>query len=91
LPRLAIIPDLLTLETLTGVRTLVDKHLPAEYRSKFNWRHLAGMTHLPGQHSLATPHERCVQIIARIKGKRWPDLSIGPHRQKYSSVYAGDG
>jgi hypothetical protein len=39
LPRPVIVPDLLTLETLAHVRTLVDKHLPAEYRAKFSWRH----------------------------------------------------
>jgi hypothetical protein len=37
------IPDVLTLETLADVRVLVEKHLPAEYRSKFIWRHLAGL------------------------------------------------
>jgi hypothetical protein len=34
---------LVTLETLADVRTLVEKHLPAEYRSKFTWRKLAGL------------------------------------------------
>jgi hypothetical protein len=43
LPRPIIIPDVLTLETLADVRTLVEKHLPAEYRSKFTWRQLAGL------------------------------------------------
>lgn len=43
LPRPLTIPDVLTLETLTDVRTLVEKHLPAEYRSKFTWRQLAGL------------------------------------------------
>jgi hypothetical protein len=33
----------LTLETLADVRALVEKHLPAEYRSKFIWRQLAGL------------------------------------------------
>jgi hypothetical protein len=33
----------LTLETLADVRTLVEKHLPAEYRSKFTWRQFAGL------------------------------------------------
>jgi hypothetical protein len=43
LPRPLIIPDPLTLETLAEVRALVEKHLPAEYRTKFTWRHLAGL------------------------------------------------
>jgi hypothetical protein len=43
LPRPLTIPDILTLETLEDVRVLVEKHLPAEYRSKFTWRHFAGL------------------------------------------------
>ena len=43
LPRPLTIPDVLTLETLADVRTLVEKHLPAEYRSKFTWRQFAGL------------------------------------------------
>jgi hypothetical protein len=43
LPRPIIIPDVLTLETLADVRALVEKHLPAEYRSKFTWRQFAGL------------------------------------------------
>jgi hypothetical protein len=31
------------LATLADVRTLVEKHLPVEYRRKFIWRHLAGL------------------------------------------------
>jgi hypothetical protein len=43
-PRPAVYPaDVLTLETLADVRALVEKHLPAEYRSKFIWRQLAGL------------------------------------------------
>jgi hypothetical protein len=42
-PRPIIILDVLTLETLGDVRGLVEKHLPAEYRSKFTWRQLAGL------------------------------------------------
>jgi hypothetical protein len=35
LPRPLTIPDVLTLQTLADVRVLVEKHLPAEYRSKW--------------------------------------------------------
>jgi hypothetical protein len=38
-----VIPDVMELETLADVRTLVEKHLPKEYRSKFTWRQLAGL------------------------------------------------
>ena len=43
LPRPLTIPDLLTLETLADARALVEKHLPAEYRSKFTLRQLPGL------------------------------------------------
>jgi hypothetical protein len=43
LPRPIIIPDVMELSTLADVRVLVEKHLPAEYRSKFSWRQLAGL------------------------------------------------
>ena len=38
LPRPLTNPDVLTLETLADVRALVEKHLPAEYRSKLLFR-----------------------------------------------------
>ena len=43
MPRPIIIPDVMELATLADVRILVEKHLPAEYRSKFTWRQLAGL------------------------------------------------
>ena len=43
MPRPIIIPDVMELATLADVRILVEKHPPAEYRSKFTWRQLAGL------------------------------------------------
>ena len=45
------------LTTLADVRMLVEKHLPAEYRSKFTWRHLAGLLKraAEGQQNVADP------------------------------------
>ena len=43
LPRPIIIPQVMKVATLDDVRRLVDKHLPAEYRSKFAWRKLAAL------------------------------------------------
>ena len=43
LARPIIIPNVMELTTLADVRALVEKHLPAEYRSKFTWRQLAGL------------------------------------------------
>ena len=42
MPRPITIPDVMELATLPDVRILVEKHLPAEYRSKFTWRQFAG-------------------------------------------------
>ena len=43
MPRPIIIPDVMELTTPADVRALVEKHLPAEYRSKFTRRQLAGL------------------------------------------------
>jgi hypothetical protein len=37
------VKKVMKLATLDDVRRLVDKHLPAEYRSKFAWRKLAAL------------------------------------------------
>jgi hypothetical protein len=41
LPRPLAIPDVMTLTTLGDVRTLIEKHLPAHFRDKATWRHVA--------------------------------------------------
>ena len=41
LPRPLVIPTVMTLKTLADVRTLIEKHLPAETREKSTWRHVA--------------------------------------------------
>ena len=43
MPRPIVIPDVMELTTLADVRVLMQKHVPAEYRSKFAWRRLAAM------------------------------------------------
>ena len=35
------IPDVMTVKTLADVRTLIEKHLPAETRDKDTWQHVA--------------------------------------------------
>ena len=57
MPRPIIIADVMELTTLADVRMLVEKHLPAEYRSKFTWRHLAGLLKraAEGQQNVADP------------------------------------
>jgi hypothetical protein len=41
LPRPLAILDVMKLVTLADVRSLIDKHLPAHFRDKPTWRHVA--------------------------------------------------
>jgi hypothetical protein len=41
LPRPLIISGIMKLRTLADVRELVEKHLPADYRQKDTWKHVA--------------------------------------------------
>jgi hypothetical protein len=41
LPRPLNIPGLITLRTLGDVRTLIERHMPKEFRDKSTWRHVA--------------------------------------------------
>jgi hypothetical protein len=41
LPRPLVIPQVMTLATLADVRFLIRKHLPARFRDKRSWRHVA--------------------------------------------------
>ena len=71
LPRPLTIPDVLTLETLADVRALVEKHLPAEYRSKFTWRQLAGLLKraAEGQQDVAEV-STALRIVLQLEGIR---------------------
>ena len=53
LPRLIVIPKVMTLERLEDVRVLVHKHLPAEYRAKDTWQRVAAVTHYRGARRVA--------------------------------------
>jgi hypothetical protein len=69
LPRPIIIPDVMELETLADVRSLVEKHLPAEYRSKFTWRQLAGLLKraAEGQQDVAEV-STALRIVLQLEG-----------------------
>jgi hypothetical protein len=41
LPRPLVIPKVMTLKTVGDVRTLIAKHLPAHFRDKQTWQHVA--------------------------------------------------
>ena len=41
LPRPLQIPNVMKLVTLSDVRELIEKHLPADYRQKDTWQHVA--------------------------------------------------
>jgi hypothetical protein len=69
LPRPIIIPDVMELTTLADVRTLVEKHLPAEYRAKFTWRQLAGLLRraAEGQQDVAEV-STALRIVLQLEG-----------------------
>ena len=41
LPRPLVIPKVMTLGILDDVRSLIEKHLPAHFRDKATWQHVA--------------------------------------------------
>ena len=51
------------------MRTLVEKHLPAEYRSKFTWRQLAGLLKraAEGQQDVAEV-STALKIVLQLEG-----------------------
>ena len=68
LPRPIIIPQVMKVATLDDVRRLVDKHLPAEYRSKFAWRKLAALLRRAAQgKDEAAEVSTALQIILKIE------------------------
>ena len=71
LPRPIIIPDVMELATLADVRTLVEKHLPKEYRAKFTWRQFAGLLKraAEGQQDVAEV-STALRIVLQLEGRR---------------------
>ena len=69
MPRPIVIPDVMELATLADVRILVEKHLPAEYRSKFTWRQLAGLLKraAEGQQDVAEV-STALKIVLQLEG-----------------------
>jgi hypothetical protein len=69
LPRPIITPDFVKLATLADVRTLIENHLPAEYRAKFGWRHLAGLLRraAEGQQDVAEV-STALRIVLQLEG-----------------------
>jgi hypothetical protein len=69
LPRPIIIPKVMELATLGDVRALVEKHLPAEYRTKFTWRKLAGMLRRAAEGKEdAAELSTALQLVLQIEG-----------------------
>ena len=68
LPRPIVIPQVMKLATLDDVRRLVDKHLPAEHRSKFAWRKLAALLRRAAQgKDDAAEVSTALQIILKVE------------------------
>ena len=68
LPWPIVIPQVMKLATLGDVRRRVDKHLPAEYRSKFARRKLAALLRRAAQgEDEAAKVSTALQIILKIE------------------------
>ena len=67
------------LTALADARILVEKHLPAEYRSKFTWRQFAGLLKraAEGQQDVAE-----VSTALRIESGTAMQCSLGATRDK---------
>ena len=69
LPRPIVIPKVMEIATLGDVRALVERHLPAEYRTKFTWRQLAGMLRRAAEGKEdAAELSTALQIVLKIEG-----------------------
>jgi hypothetical protein len=77
LPRPVIIPEVMELGTLADVRALIEKHLPAERRTKFTWRQLAGMLRraAEGKEDVAEV-STAFQIVFKIEGVEYRQASF---------------
>ena len=62
------IPDVMELATLADVRALVEKHLPAEYRSKFTWHQLAGLLRRAAEADRMSPRFTALRIVLQLEG-----------------------
>jgi hypothetical protein len=75
LPRPITIPQVIKVATLDDVRRLIDKHLPAEYRSKFAWRKLAALLRRAAQgKDEAAEVSTALQIILKIERVPFQEL-----------------
>jgi hypothetical protein len=69
LPRPIVIPKVMEIATLGDGRALVERHLPAEYRTKFTWRQLAGMLRRAAEGKEdAAELSTALQIVLKIEG-----------------------
>ncbi len=68
LPRPLVIPTVMHLETLADVRALIDKHLPAQLRTKPHWRYVAAQLKEAAQGADAADVAGALVIALALEG-----------------------
>ena len=64
LPRPLVIPNIMTLATLADVRTLIERHLPEQFRDKGIWRYAAATLQTAAQGRVAPAEVHAALIVA---------------------------
>jgi hypothetical protein len=68
LPRPLVIPKVMTLTTFADVRTLIAKHLPAHFRDKATWRHVAAELDKAATGGVAVDVSVALRIALSLEG-----------------------
>jgi hypothetical protein len=68
LPRPIVIPQVMKLSTLADVRTLIEKHLPADCRDKPTWRYVEGRLKDAAVNGDTTQVELPLRMVLSLEG-----------------------
>ncbi len=64
LPRPLVIPNIITLATLADVHSLIERHLPEQFRDKGIWRYAAATLQKAAQGRVAPAEVHAALIVA---------------------------
>jgi hypothetical protein len=70
LPRLLVIPDVMTLTTLADVRTLM-RHLPADHADRPAWRHVAAELTKAAAGADPADVSIALRLVLAMEGVEW--------------------
>jgi hypothetical protein len=68
LPKTLVIPRVMTLRTLADVRRLVEHHLPAAYREKPSWQHVAKELEKAARNGNAVEVSAALSMVLAMEG-----------------------